>query len=119
MMLLCMATHLKKPVPNRPLEPENLLATSDSLNERPRMARRQSVPSPISSPQASQRPSTSWKRCCFVAGENDRANICRNGFGRPARLRSCFIGGDLSTFSAADPQGNGQIQVRVLPQPYR
>jgi hypothetical protein len=37
------------------------------------MARRQSVPSPMNSPQASQRPSTSWKRCCFVASENDRA----------------------------------------------
>jgi hypothetical protein len=31
--------------------------------------------------------------------------IRRNGFGRPARLGSCFIGGDLSTFSAADPEG--------------
>ena len=63
------------------------------------------MPSPISSPQASQRPSTSWKRCCFVASEKDRAAVRRNGFARPARLRSCFIGGDLSTFSAADPEG--------------
>src|ERR1700730_14681961 len=69
------------------------------------MARRQSVPSPIRSPQASQRPPTSWKRRCFVASENDRAAVRRNGFGPPARLRSCFIGGDLSTFSAADPEG--------------
>jgi hypothetical protein len=46
--------------------------------------------------KASQRPSTSWKRCCFVASENDRAAVRRNGFGRPARLRFVFIGGDLS-----------------------
>jgi transposase len=55
----------------------------------------QSVPSPMSSPQASQRPSTSWKRCCFVAGENDRAAVRRNGFGPPVRLMSCFIGANL------------------------
>jgi hypothetical protein len=41
-------------------------------------------------------PSTSWKRRCFVANENDRAAVRRNGFGHPARLRSVFIGGDLS-----------------------
>src|ERR1700732_4854803 len=45
-------------------------------------------------------PSTSWKRCRFVASENDRAAVRRNGSGRPAGLRSCFIGGVLSTFSA-------------------
>jgi integrase len=33
----------------------------------------------MSSPQASQRPSTSWKRCCFVASENDRAAVRRTG----------------------------------------
>jgi len=27
----------------------------------------------MSSPHASQRPSTSWKRRCFIASENDRA----------------------------------------------
>jgi len=58
-------------------------------------ARRQSVPSPMSSPQASQRPSTSWKRHCFVASEKDRAAVRRNGW-RPARLGSVFIGGVLS-----------------------
>jgi hypothetical protein len=42
---------------------------------------------------ASRRPSTSWKRHCFVASEKDRAAVRRSGFGRPARLRSCFIGG--------------------------
>ena len=47
----------------------------------------------MSSLQASQRPSTSWKRCCFVASENDRAAVRRNGFAPPARLRSVFIGG--------------------------
>jgi hypothetical protein len=47
------------------------------------MARRQSVPSPMSSPQASQRPSTSWKRHCFVASEKDRAAVRRNGFQAP------------------------------------
>jgi hypothetical protein len=31
-----------------------------------------------------------------VANENDRAAVRRNGFGHPARLRSVFIGGDLS-----------------------
>jgi hypothetical protein len=55
-------------------------------------------------------PPTSWKRCCFVASENDRAAVRRNGFGRPARLRSCFIGGDLSTLSAADPRRHGPIK---------
>jgi hypothetical protein len=30
-----------------------------------------------------------------VASENDRAAVRRNGFGRPAVLRSVFIGGDL------------------------
>ena len=45
----------------------------------------------------------------FVASENDRAAVRRNGFGPPARLRSVFIGGDLSTFSAADPAGTEQI----------
>src|ERR1700730_10217211 len=64
------------------------------------MARRQSVPSPMSSPQASQRPSTSWKRCCFVASENDRAAVRRNGFAPPARLRSVFIG---ATFLPSPP----------------
>ena len=47
----------------------------------------------INSPQASQRPSTSWKRPCFVASEKDRAAVRRSGFGRSARVRSCFIGG--------------------------
>jgi hypothetical protein len=31
-----------------------------------------------------------------------------------ALKRSCFIGGDLSTFSATDPESNGQIQFRVF-----
>jgi hypothetical protein len=35
------------------------------------------------------------------------AAVRRNGFGRPARLRSVFI--DLSTFSAARPRRHGQI----------
>ena len=69
----------------------------------------------VPSPQASQRPSTSWKRRCFVASENDRAAVRRNGFAPPARLRSVFIGGDLSTFSATDPEGNGEIKFSVLP----
>jgi hypothetical protein len=46
-----------------------------------------------------------------VASENDRAAVRRNGFGRPAGLRSCFIGGDLSAFSATDPEGNGRINL--------
>jgi hypothetical protein len=32
----------------------------------------------LSDEQASQRPSTSWKRRCFVASENDRAAVHRN-----------------------------------------
>jgi hypothetical protein len=31
--------------------------------------------------------------------------------GAPAGLRSCFIGGDLSAFSATDPEGNGRINL--------
>jgi hypothetical protein len=53
----------------------------------------------------------------FVASENDRAAVRRNGFGPPARLRSVFIGGDLSTFSATDPEGNG-MEASVDPQPW-
>ena len=34
-----------------------------------------------------------------MASENDRAAVRRDGFGRPAPLRSCFIGRDLSTIS--------------------
>ena len=53
----------------------------------------------------------------FVASENNRAAVRRNGFGPPARLRSVFIGGDLSTFSAADPEGSG-MEASVDPQPW-
>ena len=77
------------------------------------------VPSPISSPQASQRPSTSWKRSCFVASENDRAAVRRTGFGHPARLRSAFIWGDLSYLLRRRPRRQRTDQCRVLPRPYR
>src|ERR1700730_218470 len=73
------------------------------------MARRQSVPSPMSSPQASQRPSTSWKRRCFVASGNDRAAVRRNGLKRPPAEVLVHRGATFLTFSAADPAGNGQI----------
>jgi hypothetical protein len=63
----------------------------------------------MSSPQASQRPSTSWKRRCFVASENDRAAVRRNGFGRPARLRSGFIGATFLPSPPPDPAGTGPI----------
>ena len=49
--------------------------------------------------------------------ENDRAAVRHNGFGPPARLRSVFIGGDLSTFSATDSEGNG-MEASVDPQPW-
>jgi hypothetical protein len=58
--------------------------------------RRQSVPSPISSPQASQRPPTSWKRCCFVASENYRYwfdhDLPDKGFKQVSKLvrRNCI-----------------------------
>ena len=38
----------------------------------------------------------SYTQPAAVASENDRAAVRRNGFARPARLRSCFIRGDLS-----------------------
>jgi hypothetical protein len=39
-MFLCMVMpHLKKPIPNLPVEPEKPLPTSDSLNERLRIER--------------------------------------------------------------------------------
>ena len=50
-----------------------------------------------------------------MASENDRAAVRRTGFGRPAWLRSVFIWGDLSTFAATDPEGNGEIKFSVLP----
>jgi hypothetical protein len=56
------------------------------------MARRQSVPSPMSSPQASQRPSTSWKRCCFVASENDRAAVVTVGNYDAPRAHRLVVG---------------------------
>jgi K+ transporter len=54
-----------------------------------------------------------WEEALFAAMERNAVHVSdffslplrrarsaqRNGFGRPARLRSCFIGGDLSTFS--------------------
>ena len=49
-----------------------------------------------------------------MASEKDRAAVRRSGFGRPARLRSCFIGGDLSAFSATDPAGTDR-SIRSFP----
>ena len=53
----------------------------------------------MSSPQASQRPSTSWKRCCFVASENDRAAVVTVGNYDAPRAHRLVVSLELSLVS--------------------